>query len=118
MLDTPSDFSSTQHTTHFNDRSQRYAAYSDRMSGIGESLYSFVVDTGHPNGYEIHTLTEKAVIVIQNQRTGNVVTVLAARPGQVTRYWNLLGLRPPYDDEFDIVMRFAELNKTSGLNEL
>lgn len=44
---------------------------------------SFVVDRGHPNGPEIHSVTDTGIIVVHNQRTGKMVTKLIARPGQV-----------------------------------
>ena len=52
---------------------------------------SFVVDRGHPNGPEIHSVTDTGIIVVHNQRTGKMVTKLIARPGQVKRYNNAEG---------------------------
>jgi hypothetical protein len=74
------------------------------------------VDTGHPNGNEIHTITEKAEIIIQNERTKRIVTVLFARPAQVTRYWKNLGTSLPNDETFKMVKKFASLNVERNLN--
>jgi hypothetical protein len=76
------------------------------------------VDTGHPNGNEIHTITERAEIIIQNERTKKVVTVLFARPAQVTRYWKLMNKRFPTDENFSLVQRFAKNNLDRNLNNL
>ena len=89
------------------------------MSGdIGDAIYSFIVYTGHKNGNEIHTITEKAFIVIQNEDTGRLVTILAARPGQILRYWRLLDLRVPNDGYFSLILKFAKNNLDRSLNKL
>ena len=68
QLPNPFDFSQAKHTTHWNaDRSERSEAYNLRTKG--EPVYSFIVDTGHPNGNEIHTITNRAYIIIQNEKT-------------------------------------------------
>ena len=108
------DFSSSINTSHWaNDRDSRRNSYDD----IGDGLYSFVVDTGHPDGHEIHTITDKAFIVIQNKRTKKIVTVLAARPGQIRRYWLNLNIDFPSDGYFDLVLRFAENHLGRGMNK-
>jgi hypothetical protein len=81
-------------------------------------LYSFIVDTGHPNGNEIHTITDRAEIVIQNEETKKVVTVLFARPAQVKRYWKHLSKNTPKDEDFNLVLKFAKSNLDRNLNNL
>jgi hypothetical protein len=103
-------------TSHYsNDRGSRNAIVS-----LDETtpLYSFVVDTGHPNGNEIHTITEKAEIIIQNERTGKIVTVLFARPAQITRYWHNMNESLPNTRDFNLVMIFAKSNVDRNLNNL
>ena len=118
MLGSPKKLSNAEKTGHWNDRSNRVASYNKKAKNVGDSLYSFVVDTKHPNGNEIHTITEKAFIIIQNERTGKVVTILAARPAQITRYWENLGKPIPNDLTFNLVMKFAENNVSRGLNNM
>ena len=76
------------------------------------------MDTGHPNGNEIHTITERAEIIIQNERTKKIVTVLFARPAQVKRYWKLLNENTPKDEDFNLVLKFAKSNLDKNLNNL
>lgn len=45
---------------------------------------SFVVDRGHPNGPEIHSVTDTGIIVVH-------------RPGQIKRYYNAEGRNAPQD---------------------
>ena len=117
MLDEPSDISSALMTNHANKyRYKRGNFYGGKFQDYGEPLWSFIVDTGHPNGDEIHTITEYGYIVIQNQESGRVVTVLAARPAQVCRYWRALGISSPNDAEFGFVIKHAQENKNKGLN--
>ena len=116
VLGEPVDLSDVEETQHFKDRLSRIKTYMDKLKDIGEPSYSFIVDTGHPNGDEVHTITEKGIIVIQNNRTRNVVTVLAARPGQVRRYWKLMDLDFPTDDKFSTIIRYAQYYQSEGLN--
>ena len=103
-------------TSHYkHDRGARIEVVS---AGKTTPLYSFIVDTGHPNGNEIHTITERAEIVIQNERTKKIVTVLFARPAQVKRYWRLLNENIPNDEDFKLVMKFAKSNLDRNLNNL
>ena len=115
-LEKPVSLDNQVQTYHYKyDRGRRADVISE---GIGYPLYSFIVDTGHPNGNEIHTITNKAEIVIQNERTKRVVTVLFARPAQVTRYWERLGVNIPNDDAFNSVRRFSHSNVQRNLNHI
>lgn len=114
MLPNPVSPSGDNTTLHWKDRRGRLV----RMNNPGSPLYSFIVDTGHPNGPEIHTITEKACILIQNINTRKLITVLNARPGQITRYWHNLGLEIPNDEDFNLTMRFAQNNKERGVNQI
>lgn len=55
----------------------------------------FFVDKGHPNGAEIHILTKNALIIVLNERTKKVCTILIARPGQIRRYYKAINEYPP-----------------------
>lgn len=55
--------------------------------GLGQIIKEVVVDRGHRNGPEVHKITTTGLVVIYNQRTGIMVTVLIARPNQIRRYY-------------------------------
>ena len=55
--------------------------------GLGQVVKEVVVDRGHRNGPEVHKITTTGLVVICNQRTGIMVTVLIARPNQIKRYY-------------------------------
>ena len=112
MLDRPVVIDMNQITNHFNDRENRLKKIKAKITNIGSPIYSFIVNCGHINGKEIHTITEKGIIVIQNAKTKNIITILIARPGQIKRYWRGLNMDLPLNDEnFDIIMRFSDLNQ-------
>lgn len=58
---------------------------------------AFIVDRGHRNGKEIHCVSEKGIIYILNLRKylkdyNSLVTVMIARPRQVTRLYEACDL--------------------------
>ena len=55
--------------------------------GLGQIVKEVVVDRGHRNGPEAHKITTTGLVIIYNQRTGIMVTVLIARPNQIKRYY-------------------------------
>ena len=71
-----------------NDRNERNRKIQTILGGYGKALASFIVDTQHPNGNELHTITDNGIVVIQNQRTKKLITTLIARPAQIKRYYN------------------------------
>ncbi len=67
------------------DRKAREAII--RQIGMGDIKDRFVVDRGHKNGAEIHEIRTTGIIVIYNQHTGEMITKLIARVGQIKRYY-------------------------------
>ena len=67
------------------DRSFREAIIKS-LGGDGKELFRVNVDRGHPNGPEIHVITDNAIIIVYNQWSGRLVTKLIARPSQLLRY--------------------------------
>lgn len=55
--------------------------------GLGQVIKEVVVDRGHRNGPEVHKITTTGLVVIYNQRTQIMITVLIARPNQIKRYF-------------------------------
>lgn len=118
MLSRPMNIDMGQITKHFESRSNRVEKLVKKASDFGLPTYSFLVNCGHTNGMEIHTITDKGIIIIQNARNKNIITFLIARPGQVIRYWKNLNIELPKNDEkFDFIMKFCELHKKLGHNK-
>lgn len=74
------------------DRQQREAIIA--QIGTGNVIKEVVVDRGHRNGPEVHKITDTALILVYNQRTGILVTKLIARPAQILRYYREDEVRP------------------------
>ena len=55
--------------------------------GLGQIVKEVVVDRGHRNGPEVHKITTTGLVIIYNQRTSIMVTILIARPNQIKRYY-------------------------------
>lgn len=61
------------------------------INGDGNVIDSFVVNKGHKDGAEIHSITDTGLIIIHNQSTGKLVTKLIARSSQIKRYYKKEG---------------------------
>lgn len=73
-------------TLHFSrDRQSRENLI--KQIGEGKVIKTVELDKGHPNGPEIHKITDNAIVVIYNKRTGKLITKLIARPNQIRRYY-------------------------------
>ena len=81
------------------------------LIGEGKVIDRFEVDRGHRNGPEIHSITDKAVIIITNKASGKLITKLIARPGQIRRYYEE-GKAP------QALIRQAKINLEKGYNEM
>lgn len=75
----------TKHYT--NDRRTREEVI-QKVIGEGKEFQTFVIDRGHKNGPELHTITTTGIIIIRNARTKKIVTKLIARPNQIKRYFD------------------------------
>ena len=65
-----------------SDRANRIRA----IGGTGNIIARVNIDRGHPNGPEIHCITDNAMIIVYNAWSGKQVTTMIARPGQLRRY--------------------------------
>lgn len=70
-------------TYHVSERQSRLALC--EVLG-GKPIKSIIVDKGHANGLEIHTVTSQGIVYIGNATTQKLVTFLIARPEQLRRY--------------------------------
>lgn len=76
-------------TRHYTaDRSAREQFI--QSIGEGKVILKKVVDKGHPNGAEIHCITDNGIIIVYNERTKRLVTKLIARPAQLQRYFKVV----------------------------
>ena len=70
---------------YMNDRAAREELI--KTIGYGKIIKTAIVDRGHKNGPEIHTISDTGIITVYNQITKKLVTRLIARPGQIARYY-------------------------------
>ena len=68
-----------------NDRQTREILI--QKIGYSNIVKSVIVDRGHKNGPEIHTISTTGIITIYNQHTKKMITRLIARPAQISRYY-------------------------------
>ncbi len=97
-------------TIHWNDRKERNDFITNQI-GMGNPVKTFRWDKGHPNGPELHTITDTGIIIVRNERTNKLVTTLIARPGQIYRYYINEGLKPP-----KYIMNIAQEHMDAGYN--
>lgn len=70
------------------------------------------IDKGHRNGAECHVVTDTGLILVYNEASKKLVTVLIARPAQVQRYYDMIGqLAPRW------LMQIALEHQRKGYNE-
>ena len=78
--------------------------------GLGKVVLTSIVDRGHINGPEIHTISDTGIITIYNQRTHKMITQLIARPGQIRRYY-------PEGQAPQALIRLARYHQELAYNE-
>lgn len=76
-------------------RGKRQRFINKHINGDGNIIDSFVVDKGHKDGVEVHSITDTGLIIIHNKDTGKLVTKLIARPEQIKRYYKDSDKQPP-----------------------
>lgn len=83
-------------STHYS-RDRRLRESIIREVGEGNVIGEFFVDRGHVNGPEIHKVTDNAMVLIYNARTGRLITKLIASRNHIGRYWWAEGRKAPRD---------------------
>ena len=97
---------------HYNkQRGNRQRIIDRYINGDGNIIDSFVVDKGHKDGVEIHSITDTGLIIIHNKDSGKLVTKLIARPEQIQRYYKDIERNPP-----KWLLSLAEWHKGLGYN--
>ena len=92
---------------HYNDDRQLRETII-RAIGYGHTIKSKRVDRGHPNGPEIHKVSDTGIITIYNERTNRMVTRLIARPAQIARYFEKNEIIPK--ETMELARKHEELN--------
>jgi len=78
-------------TNHFLDREERQEIANSCLEPDDRVVATLVVNTNHPEGYELHNITQSGLVFIMNQEKyekgrESLITILIARLGQLERY--------------------------------
>lgn len=99
-----------------NNRNKRENFIEEYLSDDGIMVDGFIVDKGHKKGLEVHSITDKGIIVIHNLNSGKLITKLIARPQQIKRYYESSGREPP--PEYEDILELARQHHILGYNEI
>lgn len=107
----------TMVSQHYKDkRSSRENFIKEYLGGDGYIVDGFVVDRHHKDGLEVHSLTDKGVIIIHNLVSGKLISKLIARPQQLRRYYQSTGREPP--PEYEDMLKLALEHQRLGYNNM
>ena len=76
----------------------------------------FIVDKGHPNGAEVHSITDNGIIIVHNLMSGDLVTKLIAREGQIKRYYENTNRERP--KEYENILKLARWHESLNYNNV
>jgi hypothetical protein len=97
-------------------RDRREKLIHEHIHDDGNIIDGFIVDKGHKNGAEVHSITDNGIIIIENYHTGKLITKLIARPHQIIRYYESTGRQPP--PEYEQILYLAEWHKSLNYNHV
>lgn len=104
-------------TKHYQrERCRREKFIEKYLGGDGYIIDGFIVDNNHPNGLEVHSLTDNGIIIIHNLLSGNLISKLIARPNQIKRYYESTGREPP--KEYERILELAKWHQSLGYNHV
>jgi hypothetical protein len=102
-------------TKHILERGQRFQAYKQYLNS--ETLAIYLIDKQHENGNEIHEILKSGIVKIYNEKTKKLITVLAIRTGQISKYaFDNLGRQTLTHNETVILKNQAYRNELFDLN--
>lgn len=102
-------------TKHYQmQRNKRERFINKYIDGDGFIVDGFIVDNGHINGAEVHSITDKGIIIIHNLDSGALVTKLIAKPKQIERYYKHTGREPP--PEYAHILELAKWHESLCYN--
>lgn len=100
-------------STHYkNHRNKRNRIIKNVIKDDGYIIDGFVIDNGHKNGLEVHSITDKGIIIIHNYNTGKLITKLIARPKQINKYYRDAGRDAP-----KWLLDLCKCHKDAGYNK-
>ena len=99
-----------------NKRYKREKLIEKYVNGDGYMIDCFIVDKGHRNGVECHSITDNGIIIIHNLYSGKLVTKLLARENQIKRYYESTGRTPP--PEYERVLYLARWHESLHYNDV
>ena len=104
-------------TKHYNNqRYKREKFIKEYLHDDGHIVDGFIVDKGHKNGLEVHSITDNGIIIIHNLNSGSLITKLIARPKQIKRYYESTGREPP--KEYRRILEIAKWHQDLGYNNI
>lgn len=104
-------------TNHYkNKRYKRENFINKYIHNDGHIIDGFIVDKGHKNGAEVHSITDNGIIIIHNYSTGALVTKLIARSRQLLRYYESTNREPP--KELKNALYLARWHESLGYNQV
>lgn len=110
-------YASKRETLHLCERSFRIKKYDDLGLMCDDFIACFKVDKQHENGMEIHAINRNGLIYVYNFSSRKMITVLHARPEQLKRYFEALGLAIP-NEVSRLMFEVKKRNETLFLNEI
>lgn len=100
---------------HYKNKRYKREKFIDKyLNGDGCIIDGFVIDKGHKDGVEVHSITENGVIIIHNYHSGKLITKLLARPQQIKRYYESTGREPP--KEYERILQLARWHESLNYN--
>lgn len=106
----------TRVSKHYNyKRGKRERFIEKYLHGDGNVIDGFIVDKGHKDGPEVHSLTDNGVIIVHNLESGVLITKLLARPEQIKRYYSDDREKPP---EYNRVLELAKWHESLNYNDV
>ncbi|MBR5604226.1 MAG: hypothetical protein IKW51_08455 [Bacteroidales bacterium] len=100
----------SKHYDKHRGKRQRFIV--NHINGDGNVIDNFIINKGHKDGVEIHSITDTGLIIIHNKNTGKLVTKLIARPEQIKRYYKYSDKHPPR-----WLLSLAEWHQSLGYNK-
>lgn len=96
------------------ERYRREKFIDNQINGDGYIIDGFIVDKGHKDGAECHSITDNGIIIIHNLLSGKLITKLIARENQIKRYYESTGRQPP--PEYERILYLARWHESLGYN--
>lgn len=97
------------------ERNKREKLIKEHLNDDGYIIDGFIVDNGHKNGLEVHSITDNGIIIIHNLNSGALITKLIARPQQIKRYYESTGRETP--KEYESILQLARWHQSLHYNK-